>query len=64
VAFLDAGNVFRERADADLSDLVGTYGVGLRFATPFALLRVDFGRIAWGAPATSGRWWFGVGHAF
>ena len=66
VAFVDAGNVFAEARDASLRDLVGALGVGLRFATPFALLRVDFAKTAWGGgdEPSSGRWIIGVGHAF
>ena len=65
VAFVDAGNVFATPRDASLRDLVGSLGVGLRLATPFALLRVDFAKPVWGAPAgSSGRWIFGIGQAF
>jgi outer membrane protein assembly factor BamA/autotransporter translocation and assembly factor TamB len=65
VAFVDAGNVFTRPRDASLRDLVGSLGVGLRLATPFALLRVDFAKPVWGAPAGStGRWIFGIGQAF
>ena len=64
VGFVDAGNIFTKPRDASLRDLVGSLGVGLRLVTPFALLRVDFARTAWGAPATSGRWTFGIGQAF
>jgi outer membrane protein assembly factor BamA/autotransporter translocation and assembly factor TamB len=66
VAFVDAGNVFTEARDASLRDLVGSLGVGLRFATPFALLRVDYAKTAWGGgdEPSSGRWVIGIGHAF
>jgi len=64
VAFVDAGNVFAERRDARLRDLVGSLGFGLRFSTPFALLRVDYAKTAWGSPAAGGLWTFGIGHAF
>jgi outer membrane protein assembly factor BamA len=64
VAFVDAGNVFGKPSDIRLGDLVGSVGLGIRVATPFALLRVDFAKTAWGAPATSGRWTFGIGQAF
>ena len=64
VGFVDAGNVFGRPRDASLRDLVGSVGVGMRLVTPFALLRVDFAKTAWGAPATSGRWTFGIGQAF
>ena len=65
VAFIDAGNVFPRFDDLRLGDLVGSVGVGLRLATPFALLRADYGRVMWPGPAErSGRWSFGIGHAF
>ena len=65
VAFVDAGNVFETPRDASLRDLVGSLGVGVRLATPFALFRVDFAQPVWGAPAgSSGRWIFGIGQAF
>jgi outer membrane protein assembly factor BamA len=66
VAFVDAGNVFAKAQDAHLRDLVGSLGVGLRFATPFALLRVDYAKTVWGSgeDPSSSRWIFGIGHAF
>jgi outer membrane protein insertion porin family len=70
VAFVDAGNVFATRADMSFADLVVGYGLGLRLASPFAMLRVDFGlpaRTIDDRPANrwrSGRWYFGVGHIF
>jgi outer membrane protein assembly factor BamA len=65
VGFMDAGNIFPQAGDLRLRDLVGSVGVGLRLATPFALLRVDFAKPLWAGPAErSGRWSFGIGHAF
>jgi outer membrane protein insertion porin family len=70
VGFLDAGNVFQEPSNLSFADLAYGYGIGLRLATPFAMLRVDFGipgRTLDGKPAhqwKSGRWYFGVGHIF
>ncbi len=65
VGFLDAGNVFTRPRDASLRGLVGSIGFGLRLSSPFALLRADYGRPIWGEPAgVSGRWTFGIGHAF
>ena len=65
VAFVDAGNIFGRPAAASLTDLVGSAGFGLRVASPFALLRADYGRPVWGAPTGStGQWSFGIGHAF
>jgi outer membrane protein insertion porin family len=64
VAFLDAGNVFARPRDTSLRDLVGSAGFGLRVATPFALLRVDYGKSIWGRPSDSGRWSFGIGQIF
>jgi outer membrane protein assembly complex protein YaeT len=71
VGFVDAGNVFATRGDVSLRDLAVGYGIGLRLASPFAMLRVDFGiparTIHPDRPAhqwKSGRWYFGVGHIF
>ena len=65
VGFVDAGNVFARVADLRLGALVGAVGVGLRLTTPFALLRVDVARAVGAGPAErSGRWSFGIGHAF
>ena len=71
VGFMDAGNVFEQRSDLSLRDLAVGYGIGLRLATPFAMLRVDFGlparTLTPDRPAhqwKSGRWYFGVGHIF
>lgn len=65
VAFVDAGNVFRAVSDISLGDLAVGTGVGLRFDTPAAMLRVDYG-----FPVTArfgerrGRWYFSVGQIF
>ncbi len=65
VLFVDGGNVFTRPRDATVRDLVGSLGFGLRLATPFALLRVDFAKPVWNAPAgATGRWIFGIGQAF
>ena len=64
VGFIDAGSVF-PRGGLELSSLTGSAGVGLRVATPFALLRVDYGRPIWGGPvAQARRWTFGIGNTF
>jgi outer membrane translocation and assembly module TamA len=61
VLFVDAGNVFITDSGLSVRDLDVGYGVGLRFDTPFALLRLDLG-----IPARGGgsRWYFGIGQAF
>jgi outer membrane protein assembly factor BamA/autotransporter translocation and assembly factor TamB len=65
IGFVDAGNVFGRARDLRLGDLVGSAGVGVRLATPFALLRADVARPVWGsAPERSWKWTFGIGHAF
>jgi outer membrane protein assembly factor BamA len=66
VGFIDAGNVFDQPSDLRFGDLAGSVGLGLRFHTPFALLRVDYGRLFTSGPAAtrSGRWIFGLGQAF
>src|SRR4029453_9642353 len=67
VAFLDAGNVFKARTDFSFRDLAVGYGFGLRLATPFAILRMDFGIPAStvanrrGNQVGSGRLYFGIG---
>jgi outer membrane protein assembly factor BamA/autotransporter translocation and assembly factor TamB len=66
VGFIDVGNVFERPSTIDFADLVGSFGGGLRVATPFALLRADVARVLWspnvGQPIA--RWTFGIGHTF
>jgi outer membrane protein assembly factor BamA/autotransporter translocation and assembly factor TamB len=65
VAFVDAGNVFASPTAIDVGDLEVGAGVGLRVATPFGLLRVDYGVPVSRTPRfTSGRWYFSFGQAF
>jgi outer membrane protein assembly factor BamA len=66
VVFVDVGNVFERPSELRLGDLAGAAGFGVRFHTPFALLRVDYGRLFTSGPAAarSGRWMFGLGQAF
>jgi outer membrane protein assembly factor BamA len=43
----------------------GALTLALILHAPFALLRADYARPIWGASAeSSGRWSFGIGHAF
>jgi outer membrane protein assembly complex protein YaeT len=70
VAFVDAGNVWTTRSEISLTDLDLGWGVGLRFDTPFALLRVDYGIAGSAVPPTratgftQGRFYFGIGQIF
>lgn len=71
VGFIDAGNIFVERSDLSFADLTVGYGFGLRLASPFAMLRVDFGIPARTLDAArranrfkSGRLYLGIGHVF
>jgi outer membrane protein assembly factor BamA len=65
VVFVDAGNVFVRPRDLSLRDLVGAVGAGLRFNSPFALLRVDYAKVVWGPGVDrSSRWTFGIGQSF
>ena len=68
VGFIDAGNVFARPRDTSLSDLTTSMGVGLRLTTPFAILRVDYGRVVRTGSGTGaqagGRWTFGIGQVF
>ena len=65
VAFFDAGNVFARPGEMSFTKLEAGAGAGVRFISPFAILRVDFG-----IPLTSrnrqsrGLWYFGIGHTF
>jgi outer membrane protein assembly factor BamA len=67
VVFVDAGNVFEGKL-VSLGDLKVGYGFGLRLASPFALLRADFGIPASadrpGEPRSKARFYFGIGHIF
>jgi outer membrane protein assembly factor BamA len=65
VGFFDAGNVFPEPRDIAFGRLVTGVGAGLRVTTPFALLRIDYGRL-WTnkGDLRSSEWTFGIGHAF
>jgi len=65
VGFIDAANVFATPSAIALGDLTGSVGLGLRLTTPFALLRVDYGRLLSPGPGErSGRWYFGIGQVF
>lgn len=64
VAFVDAGNVFLDNR-LSVNKLQVGYGVGVRFDTPFSILRIDVG---WPTTGTIGqrgaRWYFGLGQIF
>jgi len=70
VLFVDAGNVWLTQSELSLGDLELGYGFGLRFNTPFALLRVDYGIPRSSIPQgrstgfLHGRWYFGIGQIF
>ncbi|HXG87285.1 MAG TPA: translocation/assembly module TamB domain-containing protein [Vicinamibacterales bacterium] len=68
VTFVDAGNVFATRGELSFKDLAVGYGIGLRLASPFAMIRVDYGVPTRRGDAASenrrGRWYFGIGHIF
>jgi outer membrane protein insertion porin family len=64
VAFVDAGNIYRQPRDFSLNQLTGSIGFGVRLSTPFALLRADYGHTTWGEGPRVGKWIFGMGQAF
>jgi outer membrane protein assembly complex protein YaeT len=65
VGFFDAGNVFPLASDVSLTNLEAGAGAGLRIYSPFAMFRVDFGMpLTRRETEPSGRWYFGIGHAF
>ena len=41
--FYDAGNVYRELSDFDLSDIRHVAGAGVRFNAPFGPIRLEYG---------------------
>jgi outer membrane protein assembly complex protein YaeT len=69
VGFFDAGNVFASVGDLSLSDLATSVGLGVRVATPFALIRFDYGVPLNPSPdlppsTWRTRWFFSLGQAF
>jgi outer membrane protein assembly complex protein YaeT len=65
VGFLDIGNVYPTVADFDPLDVRKAAGFGLRFRTPFFLVRVDYGFKLDRRPGESrGALFFSIGQAF
>jgi outer membrane protein assembly factor BamA len=73
VAFIDAGNVWRDSWTMRLGDLLYDVGPGIRYSSPFGLVRLDFAYqvnplegLRIDGEAQTGRWriQIGVGHAF
>lgn len=63
--FTDAGNVYEENGNIDLSDLRHTYGFGFRWYSPIGPIRFERGYIVDPEPDEgSGRWEFTMGTAF
>ncbi len=64
-AFLDFGNVYPTISDFDPGDLRKTAGFGLRFQTPFVLIRLDWGFKLDRQPGESlSQIFFSIGQAF
>ena len=64
-AFLDLGNVYSGISDFDPTDLRKTAGFGLRFQTPFILIRLDWGFKLDRRPGESlSQIFFSIGQAF
>jgi outer membrane protein insertion porin family len=65
VAFYDAGNVYPEVGDVDLSDVRHVLGLGLRLETPIGPLRIEYGRKLDREPGESrGELFLAIGNAF
>ncbi len=65
VLFHDAGNVWFEADDFNLSDLRSTYGLGVRYETPVGALRLEYGRKVDAREGESeGEVIFSIGEAF
>ncbi|WP_092210533.1 outer membrane protein assembly factor BamA [Desulfoluna spongiiphila] len=63
--FTDAGNVYEENGNIDLSSLRQTYGFGFRWYSPIGPIRFERGYILDPEPGEdSGRWEFTMGTAF
>lgn len=64
VAFTDWGNAWEPDEQMNLTDLLNSYGVGVRIDTPLGLLRLDYG---WGTNdegKREGKFYFSVGHTY
>jgi outer membrane protein assembly complex protein YaeT len=71
VLFVDAGNVFSGKRDLSVTNLNVGYGLGLRLASPFAMLRLDAGwpakTVVFASPTQQPRrvrLYVGIGHVF
>lgn len=69
VIFADGGNVFRRPSDLDLSQLLGSVGVGARYRSPIGPIRIDIGfklkrRVIGGQLEPSYAFHFSIGQAF
>jgi outer membrane protein assembly complex protein YaeT len=65
VVFVDAGNVFPKAGDISLTNLEAGAGFGLRFNSPFTLLRLDLGMpLTRRGREPRARWYFGIGQTF
>ena len=63
--FYDGGNVYRTRADFDLSDTRHVAGFGLRLATPIGPFRLEYGALLDREPGEEhGQFFFSIGQAF
>lgn len=64
VAFTDWGRAWEKDERVDITELLNSYGLGLRIDTPFGLLRFDYG---WGKndeEKREGKFYFSIGHTF
>jgi outer membrane protein assembly factor BamA len=68
VAFFDAGRAFPDLQSIRLGELKASVGGGLRLATPYLMLRLDYGirlsDLEDFPDAPRGRFHFGIGHIF
>ncbi len=65
VGFVDAGNVWAQPSEFNVTDLRSSVGFGLRIRNPFVLIRLDYGMKLGRRPGESfGGFFFSIGQSF
>jgi outer membrane protein insertion porin family len=65
VGFVDIGNIYSKVSDFSITDIRKNTGAGLRFRSPWFLVRVDYGvKLDRRTGESFGRFFFSIGQAF